>query len=82
MTGEHEAPTANDLGKVVTSPAARTLIYGAYVTILAADGAATAAFFAVSQALPVWLIATTAVLTYLGIPIGGLAALNTPKKEA
>lgn len=70
-------PAPADLGVIVTSPRARKTIYGAYVLLLLAAGAAQVGFAAASAGQPVWLTAALAVLAYLGIPVGGLAAANT-----
>lgn len=70
-------PTPNDLGVIITSPRARRLIYALYVLLLVAAGAMQVAFAALEAGQPDWLVATLAVLAYLGIPVGGLAAANT-----
>lgn len=71
------SPTPNDLGVIVTSARARKIIYGVYVVALVVTGALQVAFAALDAGQPDWLVATLAVLAYLGIPIGGLAAANT-----
>lgn len=71
------APAPADLGVIVTSPRARKAIYGAYVLLLLAAGATQVGFAAASVGQPVWLTSALAVLAYLGIPVGGLAAANT-----
>lgn len=73
------APTANDLGVIVTSARARKVIYGGYVLALIGAGAAQVAFADLGIAAPEWLSASLSVLAYLGIPVGGLAAANTRK---
>lgn len=75
-----DTPTPNDLGRIVTSPAARQAIYGIYVIALLGVGAATVGFAALSTPLPEWGVVANAVLGYLGIPVGGLAIANTPVK--
>lgn len=71
------APAPADLGVIVTSARARKLIYGAYVLLLLAAGGAQVGFSAAELGQPVWLTSALAVLAYLGIPVGGLAAANT-----
>lgn len=80
MTGEHEAPTGNDLGKVVSSASARKAIYGIYVVLLLGAGAYSAGLLAAGAGLPAWLTGVTAALTFLGAPVGTLAIANTPKE--
>lgn len=77
MTGEHVAPTTNDLGVVISSPMVRTAVYAAYVILLVIAGATTAGFGVLHYAFPDWLVVANAVLGYLGIPVGGLAVANT-----
>lgn len=71
------APTVNDLGVIITSARARKIIYGGYVLALVAAGGAQVAYADLGIAAPDWLSASVAVLAYLGIPVGGLAAANT-----
>lgn len=71
-------PNPNDLGRVVTDPRARSVIYGVFVVLLVIAGAATAGY-AVVGPLPQWLIIANVVLGYLGIPVGGLAIANVKK---
>ena len=73
------APTANDLGVIVTAAKARKAIYGSYVLALVGAGAAQVAYASLELSSPSWLVASIAVLAYLGIPVGGLAAANTRK---
>lgn len=70
-------PTPN-LGIVITSPKARKIIYGLYIIFLVLAGAAQVAYAALELGQPGWLVASLAVLAYLGIPIGGLALVNSP----
>lgn len=70
-------PNPADLGVIVTSAKLRKQIYGAYVLLLLLAGATQVGFAAVSAGQPQWLVAVLAVLAYLGIPVGGLAAANT-----
>ena len=69
-------PKVSDLGNVVKSTRARTLIYGAYVVGLVLVGAATAAFSQLGGS-PEWLGVVESVMLYLGVPVGTLAAVNT-----
>jgi len=72
--------TTPNLGVVITNAAARKAIYGTYVAALVAVGATQVGFAAVQAGQPAWLVATVAVIGYLGIPIGGLALVNAPTK--
>jgi len=69
--------SAANIGAVVRSPAARKRIYGTYAIFAIAVGAIAAGFLPVMSVLPPWLEAAQAVVAYLAIPIGGLAAANT-----
>lgn len=68
-----------ELGTIITSPAARRIVYGVYVVLLLVLGAVTVGFAAIGQGLPTWGVAASAVLGYIGIPVGSLAIVNTPK---
>lgn len=70
-------PTSNDLGTIVGSARARKAIYGAYVIGIVVLGAVQVGFAAISAGQPEWLTVALAVAAYLGIPVGGLAAVNT-----
>lgn len=70
--------TPPNLGIVITSPFARKIIYSTYIVLLVIVGAIQVGFAAVQSGQPVWLVAAIAVLGYLGIPIGGLALVNSP----
>ncbi len=72
-----DIPTANDLGVIVSSTRARKIIYGTYVLTLVGAGATQVAYASLELSAPPWLVASVAVLAYLGIPVGGLAAANT-----
>jgi hypothetical protein len=69
-------PTA-DLGTIVTSATARKAIYSVYVLAALAVTGTQIAFASIQVAQPSWLIATLAVIAYLGIPVGTLAISNT-----
>ena len=75
-------PTPPNLGIVITSPKARKIIYGAYIVTLIIAGAIQVAYAAIQLGQPVWLVASLAVLAYLGIPVGGLALVNSPSTPA
>jgi hypothetical protein len=70
-------PNASNLGVIVKDAKARAFIYGAYVVAIIAAGATQVAFAALEQGQPGWLVATLAVLAYLGVPVGTLAVANT-----
>ena len=72
------APTTPNLGIVITSPTVRKGIYGSYIVALVIAGAAQVAYSALQLGQPGWLVAALAVLAYLGIPVGGLALVNSP----
>ena len=74
-------PSTPDLGNVVTSPTARRVIYSVYTIAVLVIGAIQIAFAAVGQGQPNWLIATLAIVGYLGVPVGGLALVNTAKPK-
>lgn len=69
-----------NLGIVITSPNVRKVIYGTYIILLVIAGAAQVAYSAIQLGQPAWLVASLAVLAYLGIPVGGLALVNSPSK--
>jgi ACR3 family arsenite efflux pump ArsB len=71
-------PTPNDLGTVVTSDKARRIIYSVYVIAVVVIGAVQVAY-AGAQVTPEWVTITQQVLLYLGVPVGGLAAVNTKR---
>jgi hypothetical protein len=70
-------PTPTDIGVIITNALARKLIYGTYVILLITAGAIQVGYSALQLGQPSWLIAGLAVLAYLGIPVGTLAAANT-----
>jgi hypothetical protein len=78
-------PTPNDLGNIIGSATVRKVIYAVYVVALLITGACQVAYAAGDLGQPQWLTITLAVLAYLGVPIGGIAAANTtavPKHRA
>lgn len=72
-----DAPNASHLGVIVKNAKARAAIYGTYVVALIAAGAAQVGFAALAIDQPDFLVASLAILAYLGIPVGTLAAANT-----
>lgn len=73
------APTPNDLGRVITSDRVRQIIYTAYVIAVVLLGAVQAAYAGYEAGAPVWLTIAQQVALYLGVPVGGLAAVNTKR---
>lgn len=70
--------SAPNIGTIITSTTARKIIYGTYIILLVIAGAIQVAYVAIALGQPTWLVAALAVLTYLGIPVGGLALANSP----
>ena len=70
----------NSLGAIISSLAVRRFIYSTYVLALLVVGATQVALTSLSITNPDWLVATLAVLGYLGVPVAGLAVANTSKK--
>jgi len=70
-------PNPTNLGVIVKNARARAVIYGAYVVAIIAAGAAQVGFAALEQSQPDFLVASLAVLAYLGVPVGTLAVANT-----
>lgn len=69
-------PTVNDLGVLIPSRKVRLTIYGLYVLALIAAGAVGVWFQSTPYVAPEWFGGVNAVLQYLGIPVGALAAAN------
>lgn len=74
-----ENNSSNSLGAVITSLAVRRFIYSTYVIALLVVGATQVALTSLGSPNPDWLVATLAVLGYLGVPVAGLAVANTSK---
>lgn len=74
--GGMTAPTPNNLSDVIVSAGIRRGIYSGYVFALVGAGAAQVAYASLEIPSPDWLTATVAVLAFLGIPVGSLAAVN------
>lgn len=73
------APTPNDLGSVITSDRARRVIYTLYVIAVLLIGAVQVAYAGAEAGTPVWVNVAQQVALYLGVPVGGLAAVNTKR---
>lgn len=67
-----------NLGVIIANTRARKIVYGSYVIALVLAGASQVGYAAVQITQPDWLTAALAILTYLGIPVGGLALANAP----
>ncbi|WP_162564384.1 MULTISPECIES: hypothetical protein [Microbacterium] len=74
--------TSPTLGAIISNLAVRRFIYSTYVLALLVVGATQVALTSLGVPNPDWLIATLAVLGYLGVPVAGLAVANTSKKAA
>lgn len=69
--------TTPDLGAIIPSGAARKVIYGTYAVAAVVVGGAAAYFLGVGDPIPGVVVGAQAVIAYLAIPVGGLAAANT-----
>jgi hypothetical protein len=78
----NESTPSSSLGAVVSNLSVRRFIYSTYVLALLVVGATQVALTSLGITNPDWLIATLAVLGYLGVPVAGLAVANTSKKAA
>jgi hypothetical protein len=68
----------NNLGNIIKNARVRAAIYGTYILVGLAIGAAQAGFAAAAGAIqPEWLTIALSVYGYLGIPVSGLAAANS-----
>lgn len=74
-------PTPPNIGAIITNPIARKVIYGAYGIVAVAASAYQVFDAATKTADPTWLGGALAVIVFLAVPIGGLAAANTPKAQ-
>lgn len=70
-----------DLNVIIPNPNVRKWIYGIYGVLVIAAGAIGAAYEAVNETNPAWLLQANSVLGYLGLVVVGLAVANTPAKE-
>lgn len=68
-------PTVN-LGNIVKSAAIRTYIYTSYLAIILVTGGTQVYYQTVTHTQPSWLSGIIAILTYLSIPLAGLALAN------
>ena len=75
-----ESTPSQSLGAIISNLALRRFIYSAYVLALLVVGATQVAVTSLGLTNPDWLVATLAVLGYLGVPVAGLAVANTSKK--
>lgn len=64
----------SNLGNVISNATARAVIYGAYVLGALVVGGVDVWF---GDADPSWVPQAQAVVAYLAIPVGGLAAINS-----
>lgn len=65
-----------ELGKVIKNPAVRQGLYLGYVAAAIVVGVLHAAFSVYEDTPPLWLSSAAAVVSYLAIPLGSLAAVN------
>ena len=72
--------TDTSLGVVITNSTARKAIYGTWLILIVISGAIANAYASIKLQDPTWLTQGQAALTYLGIPVGGLALANAPTK--
>jgi hypothetical protein len=77
-----EGTASNSLGAIISNLAARRFVYSTYVLALLVVGATQVALTSLGITNPDWLVATLAVLGYLGVPVAGLAVANTSVKAA
>lgn len=66
-----------NLGRVITNPTGRRLVYGIYAVAAFIVGGVAAYFLGIGQPLPEIVVGAQAVIAYAGIPVGGLALANT-----
>ncbi len=71
------APEQPNIGVVISNPTARKVVYGAYAVGALVVGGIAAYFLGIQHPIPEPVIGAQAVIAYLGIPIGGLALVNT-----
>lgn len=74
--------TNPNLASIIGSPVIRRIVYVAYGSAVLVAGAIQAAYAIDGAAQPDWLMRTFAVLTYLAVPVAGLAVANVPSKDA
>lgn len=61
---------------------ARQVVYIGYGLLALADSSVLVAYASISATLPRWLIAATAVIVFLGVPVQSLAAMNIARAPA
>ena len=76
MNTETEQP---NLGRVITNPTARKVVYGIYAVGAFVVGGVAAYYLGIGQPLPEVVVGAQAVAAYAGIGIGALAAANTSR---
>ena len=76
----NESTPSSSLGAIISNLSVRRFIYSTYVLALLVVGATQVALTSLGITNPDWLVATLAVLGYLGVPVAGLAVANTSKK--
>ena len=72
-------PEQPNLGRVITNPTARKIVYGAYAVGAFIVGGIAAYFLSIGQPLPEVVVGAQGVAAYAGIGIGALAAANTSR---
>lgn len=70
-------PEQPPLGRVITNPTARKIVYGAYAIGAFVVGGVAAYFLGTGHPLPEIVVGAQAVAAYAGIGIGALAVANT-----
>lgn len=70
-------PEQTPLGRVITNPTARKIVYGTYAVGAFVIGGVAAYFLGTGHALPEIVVGAQAVAAYAGIGIGALAVVNT-----
>lgn len=68
-----------NLGRVITDPTARKIVYGTYALGAFIIGGVAAYFLGIGQPLPEVVVGAQAVAAYAGIGIGSLALANTDR---
>ncbi len=66
-----------NLGRVITNPTARRVVYGVYAVGAFVVGGVAAYFLGIGQPLPEVVVGAQAVAAYAGIGVGALAVANT-----
>lgn len=66
-----------NIGRVITNPTARQVVYGVYAISALVVGGIAAYFLGIGQSVPEAIVGAQAVVAYAGIPVGALAVANT-----